>query len=280
MSIVSSDCTVYALNELVQVCNKQPDDAKHIAASLLGKVASSNPVVKYKVCSPCTALSALPILQRMTPLADDSLAWLHLRTQNRCRCSHLLQQAATTCHNHTPAAWHVSTASPTVQALRAIRYICQNSTTSLFKKACGGVSAAVIREALSWTGPPHPQLGNSLNMRVRDAAKETLEEVFRIAPPSVHGHPPSAPAAAGPTTLRGRIQGYGSTTGMRIVNSYAGSSGLMDSGGGGGGGGGKTGKYGGFGSDDVRVAEAAGGSWMTAAQQQVRALTSPELDWQ
>jgi hypothetical protein len=157
--------------------------------------------------------------------------------------------------------------------------MCQNSTSSLFKKACGGVNAAVIREAQSWTGPPHPQLGNSLNMRVRDAAKETLEEVFRLVPPSVPGQPPTAPAfaTAAPTTLPGRIQGYGSTTGMRIVNSYAGSSGLTDSGSGCKG---KIGKYGGFGSEDVRAAEAAGGSWKNATQQQVQPLTSPELGWQ
>ena len=41
---------MYALNELVQVCNKQPDDAKQIADALLRKVANTNPVVKYKVC--------------------------------------------------------------------------------------------------------------------------------------------------------------------------------------------------------------------------------------
>ena len=127
----------------------------------------------------------------------------------------------------------------------------------MFKRACGGVAAGPIREAQAWVGPPHPQLGNALNLRVRDAAKETLDEVFKLgAPPQ----PPAAaaPAAGGAPDLRGRIQGYGSTTGARIQSSYAGASG--------GGGGGGQGKYGGFGSEDVRRAEEAGGSWMSAAQ--------------
>ena len=44
-------CAVYALNELVQASNKNPEDAKQIAAALLRKVSSTNPVVKWKVRS-------------------------------------------------------------------------------------------------------------------------------------------------------------------------------------------------------------------------------------
>ena len=152
-----------------------------------------------------------------------------------------------------------------MQALRAIRYICQNASSQLFRKSCGGVAAAPIRDAQTWTGPPHPQLGNSLNMRVRDAAKETLEEVFKVSQPVAAAQAPALPAS-GQGNLRGRIQGYGSTTGMRIVDSYASQMGLSDGAAGGGGGAAAQGKYGGFGSADVRAAEAAGGSWRSAAQ--------------
>ena len=144
------------------------------------------------------------------------------------------------------------------QALRAIRYICQNATSSLFKKCCGGVAAAPIRDAQSWSGQPHPTLGNSLNTRVREAAKETLEEVFKLGPPPAA---PQAPAATGTPNLQGRIQGYGSTTDRRIVDSYASKNGLVQRSSGTA----SAGKYGGFGSDDVRAAEAAGGSWRSAA---------------
>ena len=131
--------------------------------------------------------------------------------------------------------------------------------------------AAPIRDAQGWTGTPHPQLGNSLNMRVRDAAKEALDEVFKQGPSAQSGAASSAAAAAaaaaaasgGNGNLRGRIQGYGSTTGRRIVNSYAEEHGLANSGSGGAGG---RGKFGGFGSEDVRAAEAAGGNWRSAAQ--------------
>lgn len=50
---------VYALNELVQACNKHPEEAKPIADGLLRKVASSNPVTKYKVREPLRLAASL-----------------------------------------------------------------------------------------------------------------------------------------------------------------------------------------------------------------------------
>eukprot|EP00892_Ulva_mutabilis_P011398 jgi/Ulvmu1/8630/UM046_0033.1 len=179
----------YALNELVQACNKNSDEARAIASALLRRAASSNPVIKWK-------------------------------------------------------------------ALRAIRYICHHASTAQFKKSCGGPNASVIRESISWSGPPHPQLGNALNLRVREAAKETLDEVFRVSAAPAGG----AATAAGGSGLQGRIQGYGSTTGGKIQGS-----GSMG-GGGGGAGGGMVGtggkKYGGISSDDYFSGN-SGGRWQS-----------------
>jgi hypothetical protein len=143
----------------------------------------------------------------------------------------------------------------------------------VFKKGCGGPAAAPIRDAQAWTGAAHPQLGNSLNMRVRDAAKEALEEVFKLGPPPSAAQAPVTGAGAAPS-LRGRIQGYGSTTNSKIVDTYSGNSGsyasvngLVRNNGAGSqsGTGGARGRYGGFGSEDVRAAEASGTSWRSAA---------------
>lgn len=112
------------------------------------------------------------------------------------------------------------------------------------------------REAISWSGPPHPQLGNALNLRVREAAKETLDEVFRISAASSAG----AMSGAG-SNLQGRIQGYGSTTGGKIQ-----SAGPPGGGGSGTGGFSNTGtggkKYGGISSDDY-FAGSTRGQWST-----------------
>lgn len=42
-------CAAYALNELVQWCNKNSEEARAIAAALLRRASSSNPVIKWKV---------------------------------------------------------------------------------------------------------------------------------------------------------------------------------------------------------------------------------------
>lgn len=109
------------------------------------------------------------------------------------------------------------------------------------------------RESTTWTGTPHPRLGNSLNMRVREAAKETLDEVFKAtAPPTTFmgngsggvGGSSSSGGGGGSSHLRSRIQGYGSTTGGKIQGSVGTSlTGFSSSSSGS--------KYVGFGSDDV-----------------------------
>jgi hypothetical protein len=78
---------VYALNELVQACNKQPEDAKQIANALMQKVASTNPVVKYKVCSwtlSC-ALHAWTVCLRVRWGASGGHIFLHCSDRNGCR---------------------------------------------------------------------------------------------------------------------------------------------------------------------------------------------------
>jgi hypothetical protein len=173
------------------------------------------------------------------------------------------------CLTERPGVKVVTLSTIALQALKAIRYICQNVNSAVFKKACGGVAAAPIRDAERWTGPNHPLLGNSLNMRVRDAAKETLDEIFKV---DSQASSPQLPKPATVPDLKSRIQGYGSTTSSRIQSTYAASTGLASSkdessnmGG--------NGKYGGFGSDDVYRAELAGSSWLAAAQgRQVCAL--------
>lgn len=128
------------------------------------------------------------------------------------------------------------------------------------------------REAISWSGPPHPQLGNALNLRVREAAKETLDEVFRVSAASSAG----APTGTG-NSLQGRIQGYGSTTGGKIQGGAAPgvsgtSSGGFTTGGAATGTGGK--KYGGISSDDYFAGNSRG-RWQTWSDASQSGLVRP-----
>jgi len=115
----------------------------------------------------------------------------------------------------TPAPLNSGPSNPIPQALRAIKYIAEKSTTAYFKRACSGTASGPIREALKWSGPQDPLSGNTLNVRVRESAQAALDEVFRVQAPG-HG----APAATNPD-LAGRIRGYGSTTGSTGVASAA-----------------------------------------------------------
>jgi hypothetical protein len=103
-------------------------------------------------------------------------------------------------------------------------------------------------------------------MRVRDAAKETLEEVFKATPPPTSFAGNGSSAAGGPNgavPLKSRIQGYGSTTAGKIQGGGVGSALTGFSSGG-------NSKYVGFGSDDVKNGT---GHWQkfAATQSPVRA---------
>ena len=110
---------------------------------------------------------------------------------------------------------------------------------------------------------------------MREAAKETLDEVFRVSPAASAG----AMSGAG-SNLQGRIQGYGSTTGGKIQ-----SAGTPAGGGSGTGGFSSTGastgtggkKYGGISSDDYFAGNTRSqwNTWSDASQSALVCFAEP-----
>ncbi|CAN0056253.1 unnamed protein product, partial [Ectocarpus sp. 4 AP-2014] len=145
------------------------------------------------------------------------------------------------------------------KCLQIIKHVCMKGRAE-FKMSMQR-EAQLIKDCLTFNGPPDPLRGEGIYRRVREAAKETLEAVFAENPP--------AGALAAPTRYASgnRIEGFGSgAAGGGPGNGYDndGGGGRYPSYGGGGGGGGSSftgaydGGYGGGGGSTVETIGAGG----------------------